>query len=195
MMFFKLLLTPHSSRRQRTLTWDSSRREGPVFFCLCVRMGLWVIYGVFYTARGQRGVSERWAESGMERTPHSAVTAKAEEFFLFSKFLLTTPASSFFLPFPFPRTLFHARQFPQIWGLIPIFPPSASEWNLISPRSTPANLALMLQSDLRLLSLSYLSAEWNSSVILKSPTESNLIFLTISHTNVCLKRSNALFYR
>lgn len=192
MMFFKLLLTPHSSRRQRTLTWDSSRREGPVFFCLCVRMGLWVIYGVFYTARGQRGVSERWAESGMERTPHSAVTAKAEEFFSLFKIPSYNPRLLLFSPFPISS---HAQQFPQIWGLIPIFPPSASEWNLISPRSTPANLALMLQSDLRLLSLSYLSAEWNSSVILKSPTESNLIFLTISHTNVCLKRSNALFYR
>lgn len=100
MMFFKLLLTPHSSRRQRTLTWDSSRREGRVFFCLCVRMGLWVIYGVFYTARGQRGVSERWAESGMERTPHSAGTAKAEELFSLFKIPSYNPRLLLFSPFP-----------------------------------------------------------------------------------------------
>lgn len=164
MMFFKLLLTPHSSRRQRTLTWERLLFS---FVCVCGwDRGLFM--GSF-TQRGDREECLRGEQRvGWRGRLIQQSLPKQKSFSLFSKFLLTTPASSFFLPFPFPRTLFHARQFPQIWGLIPIFPPSASEWNLISPRSTPANLALMLQSDLRLLPLSYLSTEWNSSVILKS---------------------------
>lgn len=99
------------------------------------------------------------------------------------------------LLFLFHLSLFHTQYFPQIWGIIPILPPSASESNLISLRSTPVNLLLMLQSSssTSLISPHLFYSQWNPSVDLKSPTESNLIFLTISHTNVYLKRSNALF--
>lgn len=129
---------------------------------LCVWMGLRVIYGVFNTLRGQGGGLERWAEGWMERTAHSAEPLPKQSSFSpspFIKFLLilTAPLPSFFLSL-FSVFRSSTQYFLQIWGIIPIFPPSACESNLISLRSTPANLALMLQSCLRLLLLSYLSA-------------------------------------
>lgn len=107
--------------------------------------------------------------------------------------ILTAPPPPFFFPV-FHRSLFDARHFLQIWGIIPILPPSASESNLIYLRSTPVNLALMLRSfsSTSLICLQLFYTGWNSSAILKSPTESNQILLTVSHTNVYLKRSDAL---
>lgn len=105
-----------------------------------------------------------------------------------------------FLPLPlllllfFSIPLLHVQHLPVNWRIIPIFLPSAGESNLISLRSTPANSALTVSSHLQVscVSLQLFDSEWNSRVILKSSPESNLIFLTTSHSNVYLKRSYAV---
>lgn len=130
------------------------------------------------------GGMERWAECWMEKTPHSTESLPTQNSLSpspFTKFHLILKATPFFF-------YFHTQYFPQIWEIIQIFPPPASESNLISLQSTPANLVLMPQSYFLHSHLSYLSAAFS-----KSPIVSNLDFITISHTNVYLKISNVLF--